>query len=83
MADLPQNAVMLSFEGPDPYSMVGGLGTRVSELSAALAETGVKTTLIFVGDPTRPSAEEPTENLTYRRWCQWISAYYPGGVYDG
>jgi glycosyltransferase involved in cell wall biosynthesis len=83
MAELPQNAVLLSFEGPDPYSMVGGLGTRVTELSAALAEAGTKTTLIFVGDATRLSAEQAAENLEYRRWCQWISAYYPGGVYDG
>jgi glycosyltransferase involved in cell wall biosynthesis len=83
MADLPQNAVVLSFEGPDPYSMVGGLGTRVTELSAALAGTGINTTLVFVGDPTRPATERPAQNLEYRRWCQWISAYYAGGVYDG
>ncbi len=83
MADLPQNAVVLSFEGPDPYSMVGGLGTRVTELSAALADAGIRTTLVFVGDPTGPPTERPAQNLEYRRWCQWISAYYVGGVYDG
>lgn len=83
MAELPQNAVLLAFEGPDPYSMVGGLGTRVTELSAALAEAGVKTTLIFIGDPSLPSSEQPSENLEFRRWSQWVSAYYPGGVYDG
>ena len=83
MGEIPQNAVLLSFEGPDPYSMVGGLGTRVTELSAALAAAGVKTTLIFVGDPTLQSSEQPMEMLEYRRWSQWISASYPDGVYDG
>jgi glycosyltransferase involved in cell wall biosynthesis len=83
MLALPKNAVLLSFEGPDPYSMVGGLGTRVTELSAALAQAGTNTTLVFVGDPARPPVERPSANLEYRRWCQWISAYHPGGVYDG
>ncbi|MBV8147721.1 MAG: glycosyltransferase family 4 protein, partial [Candidatus Eremiobacteraeota bacterium] len=80
---LPHNAVLLSFEGPDPYSMVGGLGTRVTELSAALASTGVRTTLIFVGDPERSAVERAAPRLEYRRWCQWISKYHPGNVYDG
>lgn len=83
MTPLPPNAVVLSFEGPDPYSMVGGLGTRVTELSAALAQAGVTTTLIFVGDPALEPVEQPQTNLEYRRWCQWISAYHPGGAYDG
>jgi glycosyltransferase involved in cell wall biosynthesis len=83
MPTLPANAALLAFEGPDPYSTVGGLSTRVTELSAALAAMGVRTTLIFVGDPARAPVEEPGPNLEYRRWCQWISAYYPGGVYDG
>jgi glycosyltransferase involved in cell wall biosynthesis len=77
------HAVLLSFEGPDPYSMVGGLGTRVTELSAALAGSGVDTTLFFVGDPKLPAVERAAAGLTYRRWCQWISAHHPGGVYDG
>jgi len=77
------HAVLLSFEGPDPYSMVGGLGTRVTELSAALAASGVETTLLFVGDPNLPPVERVGNGLTYRRWCQWISAHHPGGVYDG
>ncbi len=80
---LPDNAVLLSFEGPDPYSLVGGLGTRVTELSAALAASGVATTLVFVGDPSLPAVERAGDRLEYRRWCQWISAYHPGGVYDG
>jgi glycosyltransferase involved in cell wall biosynthesis len=83
MAALAHNAVILSFEGPDPYSMVGGLGTRVTELSAALAAAGVKTTLVFVGDPVRAAVERAAPNLEYRRWSQWISAYYPASVYDG
>jgi glycosyltransferase involved in cell wall biosynthesis len=83
MMALPKNAVLLSFEGPDPYSLVGGLGTRVTELSAALARASINTTLVFVGDPARPAVERPSPNLEYRRWCQWISAYHPAGVYDG
>jgi glycosyltransferase involved in cell wall biosynthesis len=83
MNSLPHNAVLLAFEGPDPYSLVGGLGTRVTELSAALALAGIATTLIFVGDPERAALERPAANLEYRRWCQWISTYHPRGVYDG
>jgi glycosyltransferase involved in cell wall biosynthesis len=63
--------------------MVGGLGTRVSELSIALADAGIDTTLVFVGDPNKPSVERAGPHLEYRRWCQWISAYHPGNVYDG
>ena len=53
----PQNLelVILSFEGPDqPYSMAGGLGVRVAELSQALAAQGYTTHLIFIGDPRLP-----------------------------
>src|SRR5580658_7863557 len=77
------HAVLLSFEGPDQYSLIGGLGTRVTELSSALAQGGVAATLIFVGDPNLPPVERAAPNLTYRRWCQWISAYHPANVYDG
>lgn len=80
---LPRRAVVLSFEGPDRYAMVGGLGVRASELSVALADTGFETDLIYVGDPTLPAVEQRGERLTLRRWCQWISAYHPQGVYDG
>jgi glycosyltransferase involved in cell wall biosynthesis len=83
MIALPPRAALLSFEGPDPYSMVGGLGTRVTELSAALAQAGIETTLVFVGDPAAPAIERVGPSLEYRRWCQWISAHHPGGVYDG
>lgn len=76
--------VMLCFEGPDVYSQAGGLGVRVKGLSRALAQLGYETYLYFCGDPTLP-AEEDRENglLHLRRWCQWISAQHPGGVYDG
>src|SRR5579871_4249731 len=74
---------ILSFEGPDRYSLVGGLGTRVTELAAALADAGYPTDLFFVGDPRLEAVEEPAPRLRYRRWGQWISAYHPVNVYDG
>ena len=76
--------VVLSFEGPDVYSQAGGLGVRVKGLSRALAELGFETYLYFCGDPELPAAEDlPGGRLHLRRWCQWISAQHPGGVYDG
>ena len=76
--------VMLSFEGPDQYSRAGGLGVRVSELSRSLAEAGYEVHLVFVGDPTLPSEESDCDGrLVLHRWCQWISAYHPEGVYAG
>ena len=80
---IPQHVVMLSFEGPDRYSMVGGLGVRVSELAIALDEAGITTDLIFVGDPHLDPVESRGKTLTLRRWCQWISIHHPLGVYDG
>jgi glycosyltransferase involved in cell wall biosynthesis len=76
--------VLLSFEGPDPYSQAGGLGVRMKGLSRSLAGLGYDTHLYFVGDPDLPG-EETSERgkLHYRRWCQWISAQHRGGVYDG
>jgi glycosyltransferase involved in cell wall biosynthesis len=74
---------ILSFEGPDRYSYVGGLATRVTELASALAAEGRETELFFVGDPGLPAVEEVAPHLRYRRWCQWISAYHGAGVYDG
>lgn len=76
--------VVLCFEGPDRYSVAGGLGIRVTELSRALAEAGYRTHLLFVGDPEAPPTEAALRGrLRLRRWCQWISAYYPRGVYEG
>jgi glycosyltransferase involved in cell wall biosynthesis len=76
--------VLLCFEGPDVYSTAGGLGTRVSELSEALATQGYITHLIYIGDPYKPSVEHRVEGrLILKRWSQWVSKYYPNGVYDG
>jgi glycosyltransferase involved in cell wall biosynthesis len=76
--------VILCFEGPDIYSTAGGLGTRVTELSEALAMQGYTTHLIFIGDPTKPSIEERVNGcLILKRWSQWVSKYYLNGVYDG
>ncbi|MCI0439731.1 MAG: glycosyltransferase family 4 protein [Chloroflexi bacterium] len=76
--------VILSFEGPDTYSHAGGLGSRVTELSEALASIGIETHLFFIGDPALPGHETLNDGLLHlHRWCQWISAYHPMGVYDG
>jgi glycosyltransferase involved in cell wall biosynthesis len=76
--------VILSFEGPDSYSRAGGLGVRVTNLSNCLAEKGYTTHLFFIGDPNL-EGEEITRGgkLILHRWCQWISNYYPHGVYQG
>lgn len=82
----PENTlfVLLCFEGPDVYSTAGGLGTRVSELSEALATQGYTTHLIFIGDPALPTTEVRVDGrLILKRWSQWVSKYYPNGVYDG
>ena len=76
--------ILVSFEGLDRYSLAGGLGVRVAELSRALAAAGHETHLLFVGDPFRPAVEIAGEGgLVLHRWCQWLSQYYPGGVYEG
>ena len=76
--------VLLSFEGPDAYSRAGGLGARVSGLAAALAQEGFETHLVFLGAPELPGHEIACDGrLHLHRWCQWISSYHPGGVYDG
>src|ERR1035437_3307910 len=76
--------VLLSFEGPDEYSQVGGLGVRVKGLSSTLAQLGYETHLFFCGDPDLPGEEShEAGRLHYRRWCQWISARHRTGVYEG
>ena len=76
--------VLLSFEGPDRYSHAGGLGSRVSGLAAALAHEGYETHLFYIGAPESPGYEVSCDgNLHLHRWCQWISLYHRGGVYDG
>ena len=76
--------VLLSFEGPDQYSLAGGLGVRITNLSQTLAGIGFPTHLFFIGDP-RGRGEEVVNGgrLILHRWCQWISNYYPQGVYQG
>jgi glycosyltransferase involved in cell wall biosynthesis len=73
---------LLSFEGPDPYARIGGLETRVSGLCEALVHAGHETHLWFIGDPGAPGYEV-RDGLHLHRFCQWISAYHPKGVYDG
>ena len=76
--------VLLSFEGPDAYSQAGGLGVRVKGLSRSLARMGYSTYVYFCGDPDLPGDEDAEDGrLHLRRWCQWISAQHPGGVYEG
>lgn len=83
--------VMLSLEGPDRYSNVGGLGVRAAELGVCLASLGYETHLYFVGDPDAPYEEDymikddpgAKRPLKLHRWCQWLSAIHRGGVYDG
>jgi glycosyltransferase involved in cell wall biosynthesis len=76
--------VILSFEGPDGYSLAGGLGVRVTNLSRALVRMGFRTHLIFIGDPKEKGEEISNGGrITLHRWCQWISEYYPNGVYQG
>jgi glycosyltransferase involved in cell wall biosynthesis len=76
--------VILSFEGPDRYSLAGGLGVRVTNLSQTLSHAGFQTHLFFVGDPKKQGEELDTAGkMNLHRWCQWISEYYPNGVYQG
>jgi len=82
----PENTdfVILSLEGPDRYSMAGGLGVRIDNLSTTLANMGFHTHLFFIGSPDLPGEETRYRGrLTLHRWCQWISRYYPNGVYEG
>jgi glycosyltransferase involved in cell wall biosynthesis len=76
--------LLLSFEGPDPYSKAGGLGVRITNLGRTLASLGYQTHLFFIGSPDLPGVEEDINgHLKLYRWCQWISRYHPLGVYDG
>jgi glycosyltransferase involved in cell wall biosynthesis len=82
--DVSPAFLLLSFEGPDAYAMAGGLGSRISGLAGALAEEGYETHLFFIGSPDLPGYEAGRDGkLHFHRWCQWISRYHPGGVYDG
>jgi hypothetical protein len=48
---------ILTFEGPDGYARAGGIATRITGLSEALAEVGFETHLWFAGDPHLPGHE--------------------------
>src|SRR3990170_3770449 len=75
---------LVAFEGPDRYSFVGGLATRMNDLAEALVVRGYEVRHLFVGDPKAPAVEERMSGrLTLQRWGQWISAYHPKDVYDG
>ena len=76
--------MLVAFEGPDRYSFVGGLGTRMNDLAAALVARGHRVRHLFVGDPSLPHVEQRDDGrLVLERWAQWISAYHPKDVYDG
>ena len=75
--------VILSFEGPDRYSLAGGLGVRVSELSDALAQAGFESHLFFVGAPHEPQREVNQAGSHLWRCCQELSVTYSKGVYEG
>jgi len=82
----PDNTVfvLLSFEGPDPYAMAGGLGVRMVNLSKTLTHMGFPTDFFFIGDPKLKGEDRINgSRLILHRWCQWISEYYPNGVYQG
>lgn len=76
--------VIVAFEGPDPYSQAGGLGVRMTGLARTLVSQGYETHHFFIGDPSLPGEEHLLDGqLVLHRWCQWISAHHPGGVYHG
>jgi glycosyltransferase involved in cell wall biosynthesis len=78
------DVVLVAFEGPDRYSFVGGLATRMIDLADALVDRGYFVHQLFVGDPKLPAREERSEGrLVLERWSQWISVFHPRDVYDG
>lgn len=78
------DVVLVAFEGPDRYSFVGGLATRMIDLADALVDRGYYVHQLFVGDPKLPAREERAEGgLVLERWGQWISAFHPRDVYEG
>lgn len=78
------HVVLVAFEGPDRYSFVGGLATRMIDLADALLDRGHRVHHLFVGDPALPTREERYDgHFVLERWGQWISRYHPKDVYDG
>jgi len=65
--------VVLSFEGPDAYSMAGGLGARITYLTQTLGTMGFEVHHFFIGDPHLDGIEAREKGkLILHRWCQWI-----------
>ncbi len=83
LSALVWNVVLVAFEGPDRYSFVGGLATRMNDLAAALVARGHHVRHLFVGDPTAAHVEVKESGLVLERWGQWISIHHPKDVYDG
>ena len=84
LSALVWNVVLVAFEGPDRYSFVGGLATRMNDLAAALVGRWHRVRHLFVGDPSLPHVEEREGGrLVLERWGQWISVHHPKDVYDG
>jgi glycosyltransferase involved in cell wall biosynthesis len=83
LSALVWNVVLVAFEGPDRYSFVGGLATRMNDLAAALVARGHHVRHVFVGDPAAPHTEISDSGLVLERWGQWISVHHPKDVYDG
>ena len=75
--------MLVAFEGPDRYSFVGGLATRMNDLAAALVARGHHVRHVFVGDPALPHLEPRGDALVLERWSQRISRYQPRYVYEG
>ena len=86
MVIAPENTIFvaLCFEGPDDYSMAGGLGARINHLTNTLADTGFVVHHIFIGNPVMDGVElRKGGKLILHRWCQWVSGIHRNGVYDG
>ncbi len=79
----PKQALILSFEGPDPYAQVGGLAVRVTELAGALSHGGIAAEIVFIGDPHYPQRGRTSDGVDLYRVLQNVSRDYPSGVYDG
>lgn len=80
---IPRQVALLSFEGPDRYASIGGLGTRVTQLARALGAAGHEVQLFFVGDPHAKPVQPSDPGVTLRRWSQWLSRQHPRNAYDG